>query len=230
MPVYSGLPSCSNCIALDNAPPDFPLDDLLGSDDPDIPSLVSSDGSDIDTRSGSEDDPMHQRAHAFYPSIAPPPPFDPRSDTEDEPMHSRADNRPPFAPSTQDDPSPDPADEPMHHSPATPTHDSVPNPLLHPLTGAALRVADILAPQLYDNTALTNAVAESGDPNDLVHVADLPLPTDPATVSIYGYLPLRCFRNGLDMCAICISLVLGPHSPFQPLTALLLGLEDPSPT
>ena len=141
-----------------------------------------------DPEPDSADVPMLPRAHASYPSLAPPPP-----------------TLPPGSP-------------------------PVPNPLLHPLTGAILRVADILAPQLYDNTALLDAVAESGDPDDLEHIADLPQPNDPATVSIYGYLPVGCFRNGLDMCAICTSLAFGPDFHLQPLTAQHLGLEYSSPT
>ena len=104
-----------------------------------------------------------------------------------------------------------------------------PNPLLHPMTGATLRVADIVASPPYDSIAITNALSESDDPDNHTSIATLPQPDDPATVSIYGYLPLACFRNGLDMCTICTSLAFGPDFHLQPLTALTLGLEPPSP-
>ena len=216
-----------------------------------IPSLISN-----DNLTDSDDEPIHP-SHATLPPTGRHSDVDfthPRSDARPSPvsrdpvpvpitypMLLRATtSNPSLAPLPLHCPAPVPSAEstlprvcaslapPLAMSP--PSSLPAPHPLLHPLTSAILRVSDILAPQLYDNTRLIDAVAESGDPADLVHIADLPQPNDPATVSLYGYLPINCFRNGLDMCAICTSLVNCPDCHLQPLTKLHLGLEHSPPT
>ena len=167
MPVYSGLQSCDQCIALDNAPPESPLDDHLESDDSDIPSLVSSDDSDNDPDSDSSS--SHQYADASYPS----PPFLP----------------PDFPPD------------------------------VHPFTGAPLLVSDILGPERRDRT-----MSDSPEPVE----PPPPLPSDPAVLTPYGYLPLACYRNGLDSCATCIEIIGGHSKHLQRLLRRVLAFTEPS--
>jgi hypothetical protein len=92
-------------------------------------------------------------------------------------------------------------------------------PDVHPITGAPLLVSDITDPGYRPRTM-------SHSPDSLA--PPHPLPDDPAILTLYGYLPLTCFRNGLDTCATCAKVAFGPPSYLQRLLSDALALIPPT--
>ena len=97
-------------------------------------------------------------------------------------------------------------------------HQEIP-PDVHPITGAPLLVSDINDPGCRSRT-----MNDSPDSLAPPH----PLPDDPAILTLYGYLPLTCFRNGLDTCATCAKVAFGPPSYLQRLLSDALALIPPT--